>query len=95
MNFLYYILHENKSSMIRLVYDALKEDSCSGDFKSLTDKDKKELEIEYTDEDIENIGKVAWKKFIKERVTFAAFKFLIAENAQKKKQNTSNLMNSK
>ena len=56
MNFLYYTLPENKSSMIHQVYDALKEDSRSGDFKALTDKDRKELEIDYTDEDIENIG---------------------------------------
>ena len=65
--------------MIHQVYDALKEDSRSGDFKALTDKDRKELDIKYSDEDIEAVGKVAWKKNIKEKVTVAALIYLVAE----------------
>ena len=53
--------------MIHQVYDALKEDSRSGDFKALTDKDRKELDIKYSDEVIEVFGKVVWKKYIKKK----------------------------
>ena len=52
--------------MIHQVYVALKEDSRSGDFKALTDKDRKDLDIKHSDEDIEVFGKIAWKKYIKE-----------------------------
>ena len=75
MNFLYYILHENKNSMIHQVYVALKEDSRSGDFKALTDKDRKDLDIKYSDKDIEVFGKVAWKKYIKEKSDCSSTKF--------------------
>ena len=71
--------------MIHQVYDALKEDSRSGDFKALTDKDRKELDIKYSDEDIEAFGKVAWKKYIKEKVTLATLNYLVAENSTKEK----------
>ena len=44
-------------SMIRQVYVSLKEDSRKGDFVSLTNGDREELEIEFLDEDIEEISK--------------------------------------
>ena len=85
MNFLNYILHENTDSMIHKVYITLREDSRKGDFKALTDKDREDLEINLTDEKIEVFPKLAWKKFIKEKVTFAAFNYLREENSTKEK----------
>ena len=80
MKFLYYILHENKYSIIHQVYVAR-----SRDFKALTDKVGKELDRKYSDEYIEVFGKVALKKYIKEKVIVAAFNFLVAENSTKEK----------
>ena len=85
MNFLNYILHESKESMLRQVFDALKEDSRKGDFKELTDKDRIELQIELEDEEIEGISKVAWKKYVKKKVKSAAFQYLLSENSSKEK----------
>ena len=85
MNFLNYILNKSKESMLRQVFIALKEDSRKGDFKELTDKDRIELEIELEDEEIEVISKVSWKKYVKEKVKYAAFKYLLSENSSKEK----------
>ena len=71
--------------MIHQVHVALKEDSCSDDFKALTDKERKYLYIKYSNEDNKVFGKVAWKKYIKEKVTVAALNFLVAENSTKEK----------
>ena len=85
MNFLNYILNESTDSMIHKVYIALREDSHKGDFKALTDKDRKDLEINLTDEEVKHIPKVSWKKFIKEKVTLAALNYLSEENNSKEK----------
>ena len=79
-----YILHENTDSIIYKVYITLREDSRTGDFKALTDKDREDLEINFTDAEIEVVPKLAWEKFIKEKVTFSAFKYLSEENSTKK-----------
>ena len=49
---------------------------------------RNELDINYSDEDIEVFGKVAWKKYIKEKVTDAAQNFLVSENRTKEKNET-------
>ena len=49
--------------MIVQVYNALKEDHRKGDFVHLTDIDRQYLEIELSDEDIQNIPKMTWKKY--------------------------------
>ena len=45
MQFLHYILQESKESMLRKVFNALKDDSRKGDFVNLSNQDKKELNI--------------------------------------------------
>ena len=52
LNFLKYILDENITSIIRQVYEALKEDSRKGDFVSLIKTDMEELKIAITEEEI-------------------------------------------
>ena len=85
MNFLHYILNEDINSMIRQVFDALREDSRKGDFISLTKKDKIDLQIDKTDEEIADMTKGTWKKYVKEMVKSAAFKSLVQENNTKEK----------
>ena len=66
--FLQYILKESTDSMIRKVFDALKEDSRKGDFIYLTTCDKQTLNIQYSDTDIQNMSKWCWKKVLKEEM---------------------------
>ena len=83
MNFLHYILHESISSLTRPVYDTLKENSTRRVLVSLTDWDREELNIEYSDEEI---PKQTWKKYIKEKVRHAAFTTICLENDSKEKK---------
>ena len=55
MQFLQNILQESTDSMISRVFQTLKEDSTKGDFVALTNKDKLELEITFTDIDSKNM----------------------------------------
>ena len=85
MQLLHYILNENIDSMIVQVYNALKEDHKKGNFVQLTNLDRKDLDIELTDEDIQTIPKVTWKKYIKEKVNTLALKELNYQNSGKEK----------
>ena len=67
MQFLHYILNENIDSMIVQVYNALKEDHRKCNFIQLTNKDREDLEIELSDEDIKYTPKSTWKKYVKEK----------------------------
>ena len=55
--FLQYILKQSIDTMIRKVYDTMKEDSRKGDFVNLTENDKQELEIDFSDEEIKSMSK--------------------------------------
>ena len=70
-------------SMIKQVFITQREDTRKGDFKDLADTDRLALDIEYTDIDIESIPKKAWTKYIKNKVTSAAFAELTNENSTK------------
>ena len=77
LNFLKYILNENMSSMIRQVYETLKTDSRKGDFVHLIKQDMEELEIVVTDEEIQSVKKVQWKKFVNEHLPLI-YKYMVA-----------------
>ena len=68
MNFLHYLLNQSTESMIFKVFEALKEDSRSGDFIALTNKDRVELNIQFSDMEIRDISKKTWKELIKKKV---------------------------
>ena len=87
VNFLKYILRENKSSMIRQVYETLKTDSIKGDFIYLVKKDMIDLDIDLTEEEINNIPKPQWKKFVNCVVKDCALEYLKDENSTKSKTN--------
>ena len=88
LQFVHYILQENRDTMLRQVYYTLKEDSRNEDFVALIECDKKTLNIEITDEDITNVSKHSWKKFLSEKKTKeAAFVYLMQENSSKEKTN--------
>ena len=71
--------------MIRKVFNTLKTDSRKGDFIFLTNNDKKVLEIQLTDEEIQYMSKWSFRKYLKEKIKFAAFTFLVEENNKREK----------
>ena len=85
LNFLHYILNEDSKSITSQVYCALKEDTRKGDFVQLTNCDRKYLQIDLCDDDIRDISKHSWKKYIKEKVMNAALQHLVNENSTKEK----------
>ena len=85
LQFLHYILNESTSTMLRQVYDTLKEESRHGDFVSLTQSDKNALNIDILEEDIQLVSKWSWKKYLTEKVREAAFLYLTQENSSKEK----------
>ena len=68
INFLHYILNENMTSTLRLVYEAMKCDSRKGDFLNLVIKDLKDLHINMTENYIRNHNKKTWKLFISKKI---------------------------
>ena len=50
---------------------------------SLVEKDKIQLEIFISDEDVQIVSKWSWDKFVNEKVKHAALKYLVEENSQK------------
>ena len=58
LRFLKYILDESISSMIRQVYETLKEDSRKGEFADLVRKDLDEVKIDLSEEGIMTISKM-------------------------------------
>ena len=80
LNFLHYILNEDKNSMISQVFFEMKKDRRMGNFISLIEKDKLDLEITKSYNEIEEMTKISWKKYVKEKVTNGAFKYLVEEN---------------
>ena len=88
LKFLKYILDENTWTMIRQVYEALKEDSRKGDFVDLVKKDLEEVNIDFTEEKIMHIKRLDWKKYVHEKVKDAAFNYLIKKNCGKNKDKT-------
>ena len=71
--------------MIRQVYETLRKDSTKGDFIDLVQKDMEELCLTFTEEDIKDMNKIQWKKYVKEVVKEKAFEFLKEENGKKSK----------
>ena len=80
LKFLKYILDETITSMIRQFYVPLQEDSRKEAFVDLVRQDFEEVEIDLTEEDISNILKNDWKKYVHEKVKDASLKDLVNGN---------------
>ena len=85
LNFLKYILSESTTTLIRQVYDVLKQESRKGDFVYLVQKDLHEINMEMSDEQIHPFTNLKWQNIVKQKVNQAAFKHLISENMSKEK----------
>lgn len=90
MQFLHYILNESTESMIRKVYDTLKQDYRNGDFVSQTNSDRITLDINLDDSEIRSFSKGMWKNVIDKKIKSVAFEYLVEENLQK--ENTKDIL---
>ena len=68
LSFLRYILTEPMNTMIRQVYEELKNESRKGDFVDLVRRDMDDLNIELSDDEIKLVNKSQWKKYVHEKV---------------------------
>ena len=68
MMFLWHILSRNKSELIYRVYQSQKISSNKGDWFRMIESDKKELNINMTDEEIQGVLKQMFKNHVKKKV---------------------------
>ena len=71
------------TSMIRKVFEALKNERKKGDFYDLVQQDLIDIEIYYTEEDKIKSTKIYWKKYVHSKVKEGALKVLVEENETK------------
>ena len=77
------LITESTEALVREVFDVLKEDSRKGDFVNQINIDLEELDIDVNNEEIGDISKYSWKKYLKEKTDTAAFNFLLKDNESK------------
>ena len=73
-------------SMLRKVYEVLKNNSRNADFLDLVQKDLIETEIELTENKIEKSPKVQYRKYLKFKIEEAALKYLISQQNERKRK---------
>ena len=77
--------------MLRKVYEAQKQESKKGDFVALTKKDKEEMDIILSDNDIQQLSKRKFKKLVKEKTKIGALRYLNKKKFKKKQDKKNNL----
>ena len=82
LSFLQYILKESTESMVQQVYMEMKKESRKGDFCHQIKADLNQLEIKRTENEIKEMSKYEWKKYLKIKIKEAALKHLQNENAR-------------
>ena len=55
----------------------------------LTNQDRKDLDIDLTNSEIEGMSHFMWKKLVNNKVNMSALKYLEAENSQKEEKKLS------
>ena len=83
LNFLQYILKEEKSSLINQFLQAQLMSPTNGDWGSLVKKDISDLEMNITLKEIEDMSKGAFKKLVKDKVKNSALKYLEGKKGSK------------
>ena len=85
MKYLRTILGESMDTMLRNVYETLKTDSRNGDFVDLVQKDFMELNMNFTDKEIEDYSEYQWNFFVNYHIKKKAFSDLVEENQTEEK----------
>ena len=76
LNFLWYILNEDRGSLIRSFFDAQRENPSERDWIQTVKQDLNDLEITLSMEEISKMSKLEFKELVKEAVRELAFKYL-------------------
>ena len=85
LNYLHNILKRNKSEMLLNVFKAQQEKPLKGDFIKLIEDDLNYLNEVYDENKFKSMSKNMFKKYIKNKIRDAAFKYLKNEQEQKSK----------
>ena len=85
MNYLHYILNENKQSLVYQFLQVQLQQPIKKDWGSQVRKDIEELNLGVQLEDIENIPKNTFKKLVKTKIKEHAFKYLMNKKKSKSK----------
>ena len=72
--YLYHIMSQKKSEMIRKVYEAQNRNPAKNGWSLIVENDLKDIDFE---ENIENFSKTSFKKIVKEKIEKIAFKYLM------------------
>ena len=86
LNFLKYILDQEKNSLVSRFFIAQKDNPIKGDWVSYVMKLLKDMEINLTLEDIEKMKRNPFKKIVNKQVQKASFKYLISKIKSKGKE---------
>ena len=77
LNFLFYILHEDKESLIRKVFNEQINKPLKADWVKTVKKDISDLELNLTFDDIETIDQKRFKSLVKQQIHIKALEYLI------------------
>ena len=88
--YLWHILNRNNSELIRRIYEAQKLSNNTGDWIKLVEADKKELEIDMKDEEIQNVSKDKFKEYVTKKAKMHQLHFLAS---LKRKHSKSEFLN--
>jgi hypothetical protein len=83
----YNILQTDKNKTIRKIYEKQKEQTTKGDWFEHLQNDFKFIQEEMDEEKIKQMDKETYKKYIKEKVTKAAFQYFLNEKSKRSKLN--------
>ena len=86
----WHILSRDESELIRRVYETQKISNNTGDWIRLLENDKRELDIQMEEDEIQGVSKETFKKYIKSKVKL---KFLKDLNNIKKNHSKSEYLN--
>ena len=85
LNFLFYILHEDKESLIRKVFDEQDKNPLKGDWVSTVKKDISDLNLNITFEEIKRMGKNKFKSLVKNQTKAKGLEYLLQIKASQSK----------
>ena len=66
--YLWHVLSRDKTELIRRVYETQKVSNIAGDWFNLVERDKKYLEIEMSDTEIQGVSKEVFKSYVTKKV---------------------------
>ena len=85
--YMHTIMQKNEEELVRKVFEAQKDDPISGDFVELVENDKEMIGINMKENEITTMSKTKFKRLVKERISDAAFKYLIDLKQKHSKMN--------